>query len=44
MFGDDRVMCYTRANDIVGGVGEAEIQRRASLGKNLYDVFLFYGF
>jgi len=23
VFGDDRVMCYTRANNVIGGAGEA---------------------
>jgi len=44
VFGDDHVMRYTGADDVAGGAGEAYIQRGVSLGKRLYDVFLFYGF
>jgi len=44
VFGDDRVMRYTGADDVACVTSEANFRRRASLGKSLYDVFLFYGF
>jgi len=33
-----------RADDVAGVAGETYFWRGASLGKSLYDIFLFYGF
>jgi len=44
VFDDDRVILYTGADGVAGVAGETYFRRGASLGKSLYDAFLFYGF
>jgi len=40
VIGDDRVICYTRANDVVGSVGEAKRQSRATWGFDFIVILL----
>jgi len=44
VFGDDRVIHYTGADDVTGGVGEAQSQSGAGVGKRFMEFYFFMNF
>jgi len=44
VFDDDRVLRYTSAYDIAGGIGEACSRSKARLGEKIYQSFYYLWF